>query len=41
MSDLVKERELATSLNSPVVDGKRKVQQVTPPDADVGYMVAK
>lgn len=38
MSNLVNERELASSLDCPIVDGQRQMQQVTPPDADVGYM---
>lgn len=36
MSNLVNERELASSLDCPIVDGKRQVQHVTPHSAEVG-----
>ncbi len=36
MSNLVNERDFATSPDCPVVDGKRQVQHITPRTADVG-----
>ncbi len=36
MSNLVNERDFATSPDCPVVDGKRQVQHITPRSADVG-----
>ncbi|WP_435105144.1 pirin family protein [Arhodomonas sp. AD133] len=36
MSTLIRDRELASSLGCPVIDGRRQVQRVSPRTADVG-----